>query len=82
VAGVTLTSTVPGATVEIYTGDTEAAELDGFDRAVDGTIEGETGLTFDEPVTARYVLVWITGLVPSEGGFAADIAEVTVQTAA
>jgi hypothetical protein len=81
VAGVTLTSTAPGATVEIYTGDTAATELDGFDRATEGTIEGETGLAFDEPVTARYVLVWVTGLVPSAGGFSADIAEIAVQPA-
>jgi hypothetical protein len=80
-AGVTLTSTVPGATVEIYTGDSAATELDGFDRAADGTIKGETGLAFDEPVSARYVLVWLTGLVPSEGGFSADIAEIAVQSA-
>ena len=32
VAGVTLTSTVPGATVEIRTGDEAADNLDGFDR--------------------------------------------------
>ena len=81
VAGVTLTSTVPGATVEILTGDSPATELDGFEPATEGTIEGETALTFDEPVTARYVLVWITGLVPSEGGFSADIAEIVIQSA-
>jgi hypothetical protein len=79
--GVTLTSIAPGATVEIYTGDTAATELDGFDRATDGTIKGETGLAFDEPVSARYVLVWITALVPSDGGFSADIAEIAVQPA-
>jgi hypothetical protein len=80
-AGVTLTSTAPGATVEILTGDSAATELDGFEPATEGTIQGETGLAFDEPVTARYVLVWITGLVQSEGGFSADIAEVAVQPA-
>jgi hypothetical protein len=81
VAGVTLTSTAPGATVEVYTGDTAATELNGFDLATDGTIQGETALTFDEPVAARYVLVWITGLVQSGGGFSADIAELAVQPA-
>ena len=81
VAGVTLTSLAPGATVEIYTGDTAAAELDGFDLATDGTIEGETELAFEEPVTARYVLVWVTNLVEGEGGFSADIAEIAIQAA-
>jgi hypothetical protein len=79
--GVTLTSITPGATVEIRTGDTAAGALDGFDLATDGTIEGETALAFDEPVTARYVLVWVTGLVQSEGGFSGDIAEIAIQPA-
>ena len=80
-AGVRLTSTAPGATVEILTGDSAATELDGFEPATEGTIEGETELAFDEPVTARYVLVWITALVQSEGGFSADIAEIAIQPA-
>ena len=81
VAAVTLTSTVPGATVEIRTGDQAAGSLDGFTPAADGTIEGETALAFDEPVEARYVLVWLTGLVESGEGFSADLAEIEVQTA-
>ena len=80
-AGVTLVSTTPGATVEIRTGDTAGAALDDFAPAADGTIEGETALAFAEPVEARYVLVWVTGLVPVSDGFSADLAEVTVQTA-
>jgi hypothetical protein len=80
-AAVTLVSTAPGATVEIRTGDSPDGDLDNFDVAAGGELEEETELAFDEPVTARYVLVWITGLVPSEGGFSAGIAEVTVQAA-
>ena len=49
--------------------------------AADGTLEGSTDLTFDKPVTARYVLVWITGLVPGDDGFSADLAEVAVHAA-
>ena len=56
-------------------------DLDGFATAADGTLEGSTDVTFDKPVTARYVLVWITGLVPSDDGFSADIAEVAVHAA-
>jgi eukaryotic-like serine/threonine-protein kinase len=56
-------------------------ELDAFTPAADGTIDGTTRFAFDEPATAGFVLVWITGLVPSDGGFAADIAEVEVQAA-
>jgi hypothetical protein len=78
---VTLTTTAPGATVEIRTGDSPDGDLGSFDVAADGTLEGETEFAFEQPVSARYVLVWITGLVASENGFSADIAEVSVQAA-
>jgi eukaryotic-like serine/threonine-protein kinase len=81
VAAVTVISTTPGATVEIRTGDEPADDLDGFTPVADGTVEGETAFAFDKPVTARYVLVWITGLVDGPEGFHADIAEVSVQAA-
>jgi hypothetical protein len=80
-AAVTLTTSAPGATVEIRTGDSADGDLDGFAVAADGELQDETELAFDEPVSSQYVLVWITGLVESEGGFSADIAEVTVQAA-
>jgi hypothetical protein len=81
ISGVSVTSTRPGATVEIRVGDEAGSDLDGFTPAADGTVEGTTQFSFDEPATAGYVLVWITGLVPSEGGFSADIDEIEVQTA-
>jgi hypothetical protein len=80
-AAVTLTTSTPGATVEIRTGDSADGGLDAFDVAADGELQDETELAFDEPVSAQYVLVWITGLVPSTDGFAADITEVTVNAA-
>jgi len=67
--------------VEIRTGDADGGELDDFDAAAGGEIKDTTDLAFDKPVTARYVLVWVTGLVPSADGFSADIAEVTVHAA-
>ena len=81
-AGVSLTSIAPGATVEIRTADTAGAALDDFAPAADGTIEGTTELAFAEPVEARYVLIWVTGLVEGGDGFQADLAEITVNTAA
>jgi hypothetical protein len=81
VAAVTLTTSAPGATVEIRTGDSADGDLDAFTVAADGELQDETELAFDKPVSARYVLVWITGLVPSEGGFSASVAEVAVQAA-
>jgi hypothetical protein len=80
-AGVTLSSIKPGITVEIRTADEPTDDLNGFDVAADGTVEDSTDLAFDEPVTARYVLVWITGLVASENGFTGDISEVAVNAA-
>jgi hypothetical protein len=80
-SGVTITSTTPGATVEIRAADKPADSLDGFKQAADGTLDGTTDLTFAKPVTARFVLVWITGLVSSENGFSADLAEVAVHAA-
>jgi hypothetical protein len=80
-SGVTIATIAPGATVEIRTGDKPADTLDGFTPAADGTLEKSTDLTFKKPVTARFVLVWITGLVSSENGFSADIAEVAVHAA-
>ena len=44
-------------------------------------MEDETDFAFEEPVSAQFVLVWITGLVDNGDGFTADIAEITVQTA-
>ncbi|MGR7024567.1 hypothetical protein [Geodermatophilus sp. URMC 62] len=81
VAGVTLTTTTPGISVEVRTGDSRDGDLDSFAVAAAGTVDGTTDLTFDEPVTTQYVLVWVTGLVPAEDGFAGDLAEVAVTPA-
>ncbi|MCA0147079.1 hypothetical protein [Blastococcus sp. LR1] len=80
-SGVTLSSPVPGATVEVRTGENEGASLDDFEVAADATLEAESEVTFDGPVTARYVLVWVTGLVDAADGFSAGLAEVSVRTA-
>lgn len=80
-AGVTVSTPRPGATVEIRTADSPAGDLAGFDPAASGTLEGTTDLRFDEPVEARYVLLWITGLVETGDGFLGEIGEVTVQAA-
>jgi hypothetical protein len=81
VAGVTVVSPTPGATVEIRTGESAADTLDGFQVAGSATLEDTTEIVFDEPARTRYVVVWVTGLVDGADGFAAQIAEVTVQAA-
>ncbi|GAA3177711.1 hypothetical protein GCM10010531_34400 [Blastococcus jejuensis] len=80
-AGVTVTSATSGATVEIRTGDSADGQLDSYATAGSGTIEGTTEFAFDEATTARYVLVWVTGLVEGGDGFSADLAEVEVLSA-
>jgi eukaryotic-like serine/threonine-protein kinase len=80
-AGVSITSNTPGASVEIRIGDSPDGQLDSYATAGSGTVEGTTEFTFDEAATARYVLVWVTGLVESGDGFTADLAEVSILSA-
>jgi hypothetical protein len=81
VAGVTVTTTTPGVTVEIRIGDAPDGALDSYATAGSGTVDGTSEFTFDEPATARYVLVWVTGLVEAGEGFSADLAEVSILSA-
>ncbi|MFQ1004157.1 hypothetical protein [Modestobacter sp. SSW1-42] len=81
VGGVQLQTTKPGATVEVRTGGTPDGDLGDFTVAAQGELTGTTDLAFAAPVTTRYVLVWVTGLVPAGSVFNADLAEVTVQAA-
>jgi hypothetical protein len=80
-SGVTLSSTVPGATVEIRTGDASDGDLKSFTAVADGTVEDGSQFAFEKSVTARFVLVWISGLAPSGDGFKADISEVALTAA-
>jgi hypothetical protein len=67
--------------VEVRTGGNPDGGLDAFPVAAAGQLTGTDDLAFPAPVTARYVLVWVTGLVDGDGGFSADLAEVTVTAA-
>jgi len=80
-ASVTIATNEPGSTMEIRTGDSPDGAIDSFAVAAKGTIQGTTDLTFDKAVTTRYVLVWITGLVPVQDGAQADLAEITIHAA-
>jgi eukaryotic-like serine/threonine-protein kinase len=80
-AGVTVTTTLPGSTVEVRTGGAPDAALDAFAVSASGPLTGTDDLAFTAPVTSRYVLVWLTGLVPVDDGFQADLAEVAVTAA-
>jgi Protein kinase domain len=64
-----------------------APEAGGAPTAVDGldTLDTRSGvssqvtLEAEEPVTARYLVIWLTALAPTDGGFKGGIAEVTVR---
>jgi hypothetical protein len=81
IASVTVTSIVPGATVEVRTGSDPKGALDSFTTDATGTVQGATDLRFSKTASGRYVLVWITGLVPNNGTFSADLAEVAIHAA-
>jgi hypothetical protein len=70
-----------GATVEVRVGDQPDGDLGAYEVVADGELGASTDLSFDEPVTTRYVLLWVTGLVPSDGGFSAEVAEVSLTPA-
>ena len=78
---VALKTTTPGISYQVRVADGPAPTVEGW-RLV-GTVESAEGLDqvgFAEPVTARYVLVWITGnLQPQRGRFAAGFAAMAVR---
>jgi eukaryotic-like serine/threonine-protein kinase len=80
-AGVTIATGTPGATVEVRAGNSPDDDLDAFSTAATGQLTGTDDLTFGAPVTTRYLLVWVTGLVETDDGFSADLTEVTVHAA-
>jgi eukaryotic-like serine/threonine-protein kinase len=78
-AGITIATSTPGATVEVHAADGTEGSLDDWPKLAEGELEKSTELSFEKPATTRYVLVWVTGLVERDGGFEADVAEVTLQ---
>ena len=80
-AGVTITTTLPGSTVEVRTGSAPTGALEAFPVAATARLTGTDDIALSAPVTARYVLVWVTGLTQVADGFQADLAEVAVTAA-
>ncbi len=66
--------------VEVYAADTEPSDVDGLTPVAAGTAQGDQlSLDTDEPVSARYVVVWLTSLPADGGEFRGSIAEVVVR---
>ncbi len=70
--------------VEVYSSDEPPSDVVGLTRVAAGTAEG-TDLSLDpelddgEPVTARYLVVWLTSLPAAGAEFRGSIAEVVVR---
>ena len=85
VTGITIETTRPGWTFELYGSEEEftVAPSEGRLISTNGEDTFQAGQTTEvelEPASARYVLVWITGL-PSEGEHRATIAEARILAA-
>ena len=77
VRGVTVNA-IPGYTAEIFVTDRPGADLAGWGKA---RAAGGTGAFNLSGVTGRYVLVWFTSLPQLEGGYRAEVSEITVDAA-
>ena len=80
-AGVTITTTLAGATVDVRSANSPDGSLDSFGLAANLKLTGTDHVHFPKTVHARYVLIWVNQLVPVDGNYQADLAEVTIQKA-
>lgn len=81
VGSVQVTLGAAPTTLSLYAADTDTAPttLDGFTKLADQTAEGQaTTFTLGQPAHARYLLLWLTSLPPTTGGYRGQIAEVKV----
>jgi eukaryotic-like serine/threonine-protein kinase len=78
---VRLVTTTPGVGVQLRAADEPASTADGWTVVATSVEEGDVvTLRPAEPVTARFLLVWLTGpLAPGGGGFIAQYRSVEVQ---
>lgn len=79
VSKVVISTTTPGAVVEIRTGAGTTGAIGDF-TGVAGpvTLEASTEIPVPEGTSTQYVLVWITQLVPQGGSFQASLSEVSI----
>ena len=67
VAGATVQTMQPGASVSLHVADEPAESLDGWTPLGDPATLEETTTLQGEPATGRYLLVWLSGELPSVG---------------
>jgi hypothetical protein len=80
VSGVDLTTVGSPTGVSIYVSPTDPSDLQGLQVAGKTTVAGTKGaVSLSEPVTGRYVVVWLTQLPRVANGFRGEIAGVVVK---
>lgn len=68
-----------GAAVELRYSDSQSSSADGYQiAATQPNAPATVTFTLSKPITARYLLVWLTTLPPHNGQYGAGIAEVHV----
>jgi hypothetical protein len=79
VTEIDLTAVGQPTSVRIYVSPSDPADLRGLEVAGRSTLTSTRGaVELDEPVSGRYVVVWLTKLPPVTGGFRGGIAEAVV----
>lgn len=64
--------------LSVFVTDDAPAAVTGLTAAATGSLEEQGSIELDEPVTGRYVTLWITSLPAVAGGFRAEVAEIVV----
>jgi serine/threonine protein kinase len=79
ISQVDLTTIGSPTEVSYFVSDSDPTAVAGLDKVGGGTTEGDTlSTTFDDPVTAQYLVVWLTSLPPVGADFRGEVAEVVV----
>jgi len=65
--------------VSIYVTDTAPTGVRGLTPVQSATVDSTAQIQLPEPVTGRYVVVWLTSIPAIPGGFRGAVAEVTVR---
>ncbi len=80
VTAVDLTFDGSPTSATVFASDTAPTGVDGLVPVASVDDAGDdAGLVLDEPVAARYLVVWLTGLPPVDGGFSGGLREIGVQ---
>lgn len=74
---VQISTALPGAKIEIRAGSSPDGSLSSYAVVGSGTLDANSTIKLDAKQPARYYVVWITELVPTDGQFQASLGEVS-----